>query len=52
MNSDTCVDTNIRRMSQNDAALNLLVSSTLYYVYVMNNVQIGLNKLNDTIRSL
>jgi hypothetical protein len=29
MDSDTCVDTNNRRMLQNDAALFLLVSYTL-----------------------
>jgi hypothetical protein len=52
MYSDTCVDTNNRRMSQNDAALYLLVCSILYYAYVMDNVQIDLNKLNDTLRTL
>jgi hypothetical protein len=52
MDSDTCVDTNHRRMSQNDAALFLLVSYTLYNSYVMDNGQIGLNILNDTIITL
>jgi hypothetical protein len=52
MDSDTCVVTNNRRMSQNDAELYLLVCSTFYYAYVMDNGQIGLNKLNDTIRTL
>jgi hypothetical protein len=52
MDSGTCVVTNNRRMPQNNAALYLLISSTLYFAYVMVNGQIGSNILNDTIRTL
>jgi hypothetical protein len=52
MDSETCVVTHNRRMFQNDAVLFLLVSYSLKHTYVMYNGQIGLNNLNDTIRTL
>jgi hypothetical protein len=52
MDSDTRVVTKNLRMFQNDAALFLLVGYTYLHVYVTDNRQIGINYLNETIRTL
>jgi hypothetical protein len=52
MDSDTCVVTNNPRMLQNYSALFLCFSYTYLYICVTDNRQIGLNDLNETIRTL